>query len=127
MNMREPTTAWDREPTDKELAGFYGTDKPHRVHDEIMETITETLLTTSHKRLCVPFIRMRGTDHPVIAAYPLVEVVADYGTDKGPMEALMEVLEASTCPLVAKYREALAKKYSDSWADDVEAHIEEGL
>lgn len=24
MNMREPTTAWDRPPTDKELHGWYG-------------------------------------------------------------------------------------------------------
>lgn len=25
MNMREPTTAWDRGPTDRELKAFYGT------------------------------------------------------------------------------------------------------
>ena len=123
--MRDPTTAWDRNPTDKELENFYGKDKPHRVHDEIMETLTETILTTSHKRLCVPYIKCSShVGGPgKLAAYPLTEVVTDYGTDKGPLQALMEVLEASTCPLVAEYRTALAKRYSDSWADDVEAFI----
>ena len=80
MNMREPTTAWDRNPTDKELASFYGKDKPHRIHDEIMETLTETILTTSHKRLCVPYIKcsshVGGPDK--LAAYPLTEVVTDW-------------------------------------------------
>lgn len=115
-------TAWDRTPTDKELENFYGKDKPHRIHDEIMETLTETILRTSHKRLCVPYVKRSahagGSDR--IGAYPITEVVKDYGTDPKPLQALMAVLEGSDCPLVAEYRTALAKRYSDSWADDVE-------
>ena len=120
MNMREPTTAWDRPASGDELVQFHGEDKPHRVRDEIIETLTKTILTTSHARLCVPYVEnQNGIDK--IAVISVAEVVQDYGTDKGPcLTAFMEILEASKCPLVAEYRMALAKRYSEAWADEVE-------
>jgi hypothetical protein len=121
MNMREPTTAWDRAPTDAELNAYYGKDKSTRVHDEIVETLTQSIRKVGHAGLSVPFVSHRGTDYGVLRQYPLVEVVRDYSSNEGPEAALMAVMERSDCPLVAAYREALAKAYSDSWADDVEA------
>lgn len=121
MNMREPSTAWDRRVTDAELAKHCGQQKSSSVRDLIVETITETIRKISYKALSVPFVSYRRTDYGVLRAYPLVEVVTDYGTDKGPvLTALMDVLEGSSCPFVATYRKALADKFADSWADEVE-------
>lgn len=122
MNMREPTTAWDRAPTDKELHAYYGKEKSSRVRDEIVETLTQSIRKVGHASLSVPFVKFRGTpDSGFVSQYPLVEVVRDYSSNDGPEAALMAVMERSDCPLVAAYREALATAYADSWADDVEA------
>ena len=120
MNMREPTTAWDRDPTDKELNAYYGKEKSTRVRDEIIETLTVTIRKVPHAKLCVPFVSFRGTDYGILRQSPITEVVTDHCTDKAPMAALMAVLESSDCPLVAAYREALATAYADAWADEVE-------
>ena len=127
MNMREPTTAWDRAPTDRELNAYYGKDKPHQVRDSIIETLTETIRTVSIDKLGLPYIKHTSvtpstgggyTSH--LAMYPVSEVLNDYGTDKGPLKALLAVLAGSDCALVQTYREALAERYADAWADDVE-------
>lgn len=120
MNMREPTTAWDRAPTDAELNLFYGKDKSTRVRDEIVETLTQSIRKVGSASLSVPFVKFRSADNCYLDQYPLVEVVRDYSSEKGPEAALMALLERSDCPLVATYREALAKAYADSWADEVE-------
>ena len=120
MNMREPTTAWDRSPTDKELNQFYGKDKSTEVRDLMIETITKTVRTVSHKALSVPYVKNNANGSCVIAPYSLKEVVTDYGTDPEPLKALMAVMEGSDCPLVAAWRMAMAERYAYSNADEVE-------
>jgi hypothetical protein len=117
MNMREPTTAWDRNPTDAELDRFYGKEKPTEVRDEYFEVLTKTIRTVPASNLSLEYYSnlKRG-----LAQYPVSEIVTDYGTDTEPLDALLAVLEESDCPFVAKYREALAKKFADQNADEVE-------
>jgi len=114
--MDNPTTQWDRPVTDKELNQHYG--KEATVRDEIHETLTETIRKVKHTQLSVPYVKHECGAR--IAAYSIHEVVTDYGTDPAPLTALLAVLAGSDCPLVAKYREALATRYADSWADYVE-------
>ena len=125
MNMREPTTAWDRAPTDAELNAYYGKEKSNRVRDEIIETLTATIRKVPHAKLCVPFVSYRGTDYGILRQSPIDEVVTDHCADTEPLAALMAVLERSDCPLVAAYRKALATAYADAWANAVEALSEE--
>lgn len=119
--MYTPTTAWDRPPTDRELESFYGKDKAHEVHDLIIETITETVRKVSIKALSVPYVKYSSIDSfGKIAPYPLSEVIEDYGTEPKCMDALIAVIEKSDCPLVAAWRMAIAERFADSHADDVE-------
>jgi hypothetical protein len=120
MKMYEPRTAWDGPPTDKELDRFYGKDKNHSVHDQIIETLTETVRTVNYKALSLPYVTYRRVSGGEIAAYPLIEVVADYGSEPKCMDALMEMFTKSDCPLVAAWRMAIAKRFAESHADDVE-------
>lgn len=123
--MREPTTAWDRAPTDAELDAFYGKDKSTQVRDEIFETLTQSIRKVSHASLSVPFVKYESADKYYLDQYPIVEVVRDYSSEKGPEAALMTLLERSDCPLVAAYRDALATAYADSWVDHIEQLKEE--
>jgi hypothetical protein len=129
--MNSYTTAWDRSPTDAELESFYGKDKPHAVHDEIVETLTETVRAISVAKLGLPYAKCeKFGDHYTTrkSLYPLVEVITDYGSDnichtKGgvsPLAALIAVIEKSDCPLVAAYRKALAERFAEGHADEVE-------
>lgn len=121
--MYEPTTAWDRAPTDAELHGFYGKPKSTHIHDEIVEVLTETVRTVSASKLGLPYVKMDkvGDDYVAkLSMYPLSEVVTDYGTDPKPLAALLAVIEKSDCPHVAAFRLALAERYADSNADEVE-------
>ena len=105
--------------TNAELEQFYGTDMPHRVRDEIVETITKTVRKVSHKALGVPYIRtIDGRGRVVLS--PLEEVTTNYGVYGKSLAALMAVIEKSDCPLVAAYRAALANDYADAWAEEVE-------
>ncbi len=118
--MFTPTTAWDRIPTDKELSSFYGKDKPHAVAQLIVDTITNTVRTTSSQVLSVPYVTYRDGNGPKVMPYPLTEVFSDYGTEPKLMAALMAVIEKSDCPLVAAYRLAVAERFADANADEVE-------
>ena len=121
MNMREPTTAWDRGPTDAELNQFYGKDKSTEFHDLIVETLTQTVRTVSHKALSVPYVTYSSRAGGEVKPYTLAEVFADYGTDKGErLEALMLVIEKSDCPFVAAWRMEVARKFADQNADELE-------
>lgn len=120
MNMREPTTAWDRPPTDKELNAYFGKDKPRAVADLIIDTITKTVRTVPYQVLSVPYVKNSRDGSAVIAAYPLAEVFSDYGTEPKLMAALMAVIEKSDCPFVAAYRLAVAERFADANADEVE-------
>ncbi len=118
--MHTPTTMWDRAPTDKELQGFWGKEKSTAVQDEIIETLTQTIRTVPASKLGLPYVKSESGYRTKLALYPITEVLSDYGTDKKPLEMLLAVLEKSDCPLVAAYRLALAERYADAWADDVE-------
>ena len=122
--MYAPTTMWDRPPTDKELNSYYGKDKPSHYRDLIRETITETVRSVNPAVLSLPYVKYASCNDtaPKIAAYPFAEVVTDYGADEVPLAALMAVIARSDCPLVAAYREALAARFEDAQADELEEH-----
>lgn len=106
--------------TYRELDEMYGTPKTQTTRDLIIETITKTVRKVSHKALSVPYVKNNANGTTAIAAYPMVEVVTDYGTESKPLQALMAVLEGSDCPLVAKWREAMADRFADANADEVD-------
>ena len=118
--MNTPTTAWDRGPTDKELEQFYGVEKTYTTRNLIIETITKTVRKVDHRALSVPYVKNNANGSSVVAAYKMVEVVTDYGTEPKPLQALLDVLCGSDCPLVAKWREAMAERFADANADEVD-------
>jgi hypothetical protein len=116
-----PTTQWDRPPTDKELNAFYGKDKKTEFHDLIIKTLTQTVRNVSHKALSVPYIGYTANPMGSVMPYEVLEVFTDYGTDKGAtLEAFVAMIEKSDCPLVAAWRMAVAKRFSDQNADELE-------
>ena len=106
--------------TSRELNSFYGVENTHDTRKLIIETITKTVRKVDHRVLSVPYVKNNSNGTCAIAAYQLLEVVKDYGTDPKPLQALMAVLEGSDCPLVAKWREAMAERYADANADEVD-------
>lgn len=106
--------------TSRELEQFYGSEKTHTTRALIIQTITKTVRTVDHRALSVPYVKNNANGSSVVAAYKMVEVVTDYGTEPKPLQALMAVLEGSNCPLVAKWREAMAERYADANADEVD-------
>lgn len=121
--MYAPTTQWDRGPTDAELTQFYGKDKSTAVRDEYFAILTEAVRKVPMKNLALDYVQTykdNGNYRTRVAQYPVTEVIADYGTDADPMAALIAVFEKSDCPLVAKFREALAERFSYLNADELE-------
>jgi len=118
--MYTPTTAWDRAPTDAELNSYYGKPRSTIFHDEIVEIITQTVRIAPVKNIALAYVKNESNGSARIDLYPLVEVITDYGTDKGPLAERIAVIEKSDCPLVAAYRMALAERYSDANADELE-------
>ena len=118
--MNTPTTAWDRGQTDKELNQFYGVENTYTTRNLIIETITKTVRKVDHRALSVPYVKNNANGSSVVAAYKMVEVVTDYGTEPKPLQALLDVLCGSDCPLVAKWREAMAERFADANADEVD-------
>ena len=106
--------------TSRELNSFYGVEKTYTIRNLIIETITKTVRKVDHRALSVPYVKNNANGSSVVAAYKMVEVVTDYGTEPKPLQALMAVLEGSDCQLVAKWREAMAERYADANADEVD-------
>ena len=106
--------------TSRELNSFYGVEKTYTTRNLIIETITKTVRKVDHRVLSVPYVKNNSNGTQAIDAYQLLEVVKDYGTDPKPLQALMAVLEGSDCPLVAKWREAMAERFADANADEVD-------
>ena len=106
--------------TDKELDQFYGLDKPNTTHKLIIETITQTVRKVDHRALSVPYVKHCTNGVVKVASYPMDDVVTDYGTEPKPLQALLAVLCGSDCPLVAKWREAMAERFADANADEVD-------
>ena len=86
---------------------------------EIKELFTKTVRKVSSKHLAAPFVRYSSSGSARIDTTPLSEAVADTCTNGAPLEALMKVMEASDCPLVAAWREAMAVDYSYRNAADI--------
>lgn len=109
--------------TERELDKFYGVEKTYSTSDLIVETITKTVRTVDHRALSVPYVKNNANGSQSIDAYQLLEVVKDYGTEPKPLQALMAVLAGSDCPLVAAWREAMALRFADANADEVDEVI----
>lgn len=86
---------------------------------EIKALFTKTVRKVSSKHLAAPFVRHGSSGSARIDTTPLSEAVADTCTNGAPLEALMKVMEASDCPLVAAWREAMAVDYSYRNASDI--------
>ena len=86
---------------------------------EIKELFTKTVRKVSSKHLAVPFVSYRTSPTGRIDTHQLSEAVADICSSGEPLEALMKVMEASDCPLVAAWREAMAVDYSCRNASDI--------
>ena len=96
-------------------------------HDLIVETLTQTVRTVSHKALSVPYIGYSVKPLGSVMPYELLEVYCDYGTDKGPtLDAFVAMIEKSDCPLVAAWRMAVAQRFSDQNADELEEFHSQG-
>ena len=106
--------------TYRELDSMYGTPKDYTTRSLIIETITKTVRKVDHRALSVPYVKNNANGSQAIDAYQLLEVVKDYGTEPKPLQALMAVLQHSDCPLVAKWREAMAERFADANADEVD-------
>ena len=104
----------------RESDQMYGVPKTYTTRNLIIETITKTVRKVDHRALSVPYVKNNANGSSVVAAYKMVEVVTDYGTEPKPLQALMAVLEGSDCQLVAKWREAMAERYADANADEVD-------
>lgn len=93
---------------------------------EMFEVLTVDIRTTDINKLGLRYVKHTKSGMQ-IAMYPVTEVMTDYGTDtishtkgiKSPMDALLDVIAKSDCPLVQAYRVALAERYADAWAEDV--------
>ena len=86
---------------------------------EIKELFTKTVRKVSSKHLAAPFVSYRTSPTGRIDTHKLDEAVADICSSGKPLEALMKVMEASDCPLVAAWREAMAVDYSYLNAADI--------
>ena len=106
--------------TYRELDQMYGTPKICTTRDLIIETITKTVRKVDHRALSVPYVKNNANGSSVVAAYKMVDVVTDYGTEPKPLQALLDVLEGSDCPLVSKWRAAMAERFADANADEVD-------
>ena len=116
--MYAPTTQWDRGPTDKELLAFWGKEES-QTHAQIIETLTDSIRKVPASSLSLPFVSF-PEGNARLGVYALSEVVTDYGVYGKALAALLLVLEKSDCPLVAAYRQTLAKTYADEWSDAVD-------
>ena len=108
MNMREPTTMWDRAPTDAEM-GHTKTDKLRDYwEDEVSGAFHEIKATTG-----LPYITYRhGAAKKEM--YAIGEVVADsIWLDSPTHKALMAVLANSKCPFVAQLKQTLIDEFID--------------
>lgn len=109
---------WENGPADNVEADRYA-ERLIDVKAEMMDVLTVDIRKTDATKLGLQYVKGEFNGSAKLAMYQLTEVVTDYGTDKGPMAALMAVLAKSDCALVQAYRVALAEKFIDSWASEV--------
>jgi altronate dehydratase len=112
------TQSWENGPADDVKADRYS-EALIDVKQEMMEVLTKDIRTTNVNKLALRYVKTNSFGISKIDSYPVAEFINDYGTDKGPMEALMAVLAKSDCALVQAYRVAIAERFIDLWADEV--------
>jgi hypothetical protein len=84
----------------------------------ITEVLTKSITQAPYQSLSLPFISYRNGPSGKVEQYPVAEMVADY-CSAGPVHvALMEVIAGSTCPLVAKLRQALVDAHTNAHAEE---------
>ena len=106
--------------TDKELDVFYGTPKTWpTAADQMREVLTKIIRTAPIEVLAVEYVSY-AAGIPSIGIYSVKDVFIDFGTETGPLKAMLAVLQNSACPLVAAYREAVAARFIDSNAEEVD-------
>ena len=106
--------------TDKELDVFYGkkTTMPTAA-DHMEKVLTQTIKEVSPAVLAVEYVSY-ASGLPKIGLYSVKDVFIDYGTEPKPIKAFIDVLQNSDCPLVAAYREAVATRFIDANADELD-------
>ncbi len=117
---------WENGPADDLTADRYA-EALIDTKQDMLEVLTQDIRTTDVNKLGLRYVKSNSFGGTQIAMYPVTEVLTDYGTDtrsyvkgiKSPMDALLDVLAKSDCPLVQAYRVALAERYADAWAGDV--------
>lgn len=97
-----------------------------RVGDEIVELFTKTVRKVNYKQLATPFVSYSASGGMYVRYMPLSEAVVDTSSIGKSQDALMAVMAGSDCPLVAKWREAMAEDYKKHHAADI-AQVEVGV
>ena len=106
--------------TSKELDQCYGIEKTHTTRKLIIDTMTRTVRRVNWRALSLPFAKTSMDGSVRVAAYPLEDVVSDYGVEPQCMPTLMAMIEQSDCPYVAAWRAAIALRFAEANADDVD-------
>lgn len=110
---------WEAGPPD-DVEGDLLAERLIDVTNDITEVFTKDIRTTAIGKLGLPCVKSAKFGGVELSMYPLIEVITDYGTEPGiALNALLEVLAKSDCPLVKEYRLALAERYVYSWASDI--------
>lgn len=90
-----------------------------QVTAEITELLTVSVTKVSPKALSLPRISYKKSSFGEIDRIPVADVVSDECSFGKPLEALMNVIGNSTCPLVAELRMAIAQRYIDGNAVEI--------
>ena len=120
MNMREPTTMWDRAPTDAEL-GYTKSELAREQAEEHYKTLFSIAFEAlSHPEplktelICLPYVSYRDNPKGKKNVYQIIDVIRDYSDYPKPEAALLEMLRHSKCPHVAAFKQALIAQYEES-------------
>ena len=93
--------------------------------DHIIEVLTRSIKTAPRGSLVLPGVcYYNGGTNGKIVSQPIEDVIVDNVGGGKSLDALMDVLEESSCPFVADLRLALATQYAqDNAADLAQASI----
>lgn len=84
-----------------------------------IEMMREIGIGLAGKDVSVPYVSRTVTGNPIEHTHGVVEALECVVLEPVPMAALVGVLGASSCPLVAKLRVAIQAAYADMFAEDV--------
>lgn len=125
MNMREPTTMWDRAPTDAEIGYTRSELAREQAEEHYKEFISIAFQALSHQKplnpelICLPVISYKNSTVGKKDVYPIIDAIRDYMDYPKPEAALLAVLINSQCPYVAALKQALITQYEESNLDEL--------